>query len=212
MPPSVTFRDFQTAALSLMGPELRLLCSASEWGVRKLPGAIQGFTAHKDTSHKLLLVAKIGSVSSDGKQSDMFLYIKSTNLIESVEGCLGRWVFFAQHKFGCVPPVIPGSYEGTWVWMRVWAVSCPVYPASCSKAAGRGSRLYYFSAQTQRSSLCSCSKMDIMQAVAATFHLFFFLNLYQSDLKGKSGRERMNERAALLIGSWTSKAIYQPRI
>lgn len=42
---------------------------------------------------------------------------------------------------------------------------------------------------------------DIMQAVAETFHLFFFLNHYQSDLKGKSGRERINERAALLIGS-----------
>lgn len=75
------------------GPEWQLLRSENEWGVQKLPGALQAFTAHKDTSHKLLLVAKFGSVSSDGNYIRAWCVLshQANNLvIESVEGCLGR--------------------------------------------------------------------------------------------------------------------------
>lgn len=49
---------------TLTGPELRPLCSESEGGVGKRPGA---FTAHKDTTHKPPLAARIGSESSGGE-------------------------------------------------------------------------------------------------------------------------------------------------
>lgn len=100
---ALTMWGFQTAATSLTGLELQLLWQKDNktQRLRQLPEAIPAFTAHKDTSNKLLLV--IVTVVSQRKQVEEdplvgnILYVGPAlpdSLIWSVEKwSLGKWAY-----------------------------------------------------------------------------------------------------------------------
>lgn len=106
---ALTMWGFQTAATSLTGLELQLLWqknNKTQW-LRQPPEAIPAFTAHKDTSSKLLLV--IAMVVSQRKQVEEgplvgnILYAGPTlpdSLIWSVEKqSLGKWAYMLIVKY-----------------------------------------------------------------------------------------------------------------